>query len=223
MVDDKVREEYASDPFRHVFRDSGKWSMNQSRDILFVERNLEFLKPGGRMAIVLPQGRFNNVTDAYVRWWISQHARIVAVIGLHTNTFKPHTGTKTSVLFLQKWNDDRNFGTFCPRLKNYPIFFATSEYGGKDNSGDEIYLRGPDGEYLQDLYEHKIVDQDLYDIRSTLKTQLSRLLERDKANLTLCAEHEQRYKELLPLIPHRKTIAEAFIEFADAQNLSFWK
>ena len=37
------------------------------RDILFIERNLNFLKPGGRMAIVLPQGRFNNTSDKYIR------------------------------------------------------------------------------------------------------------------------------------------------------------
>ena len=52
------------------------------------------------MAIVLPQGRFNNITDAYFRWYIGRQARILAVIGLDGNTFKPHTGTKTSILFL---------------------------------------------------------------------------------------------------------------------------
>ena len=36
----------------------GKWQNKVSRDILFIERNLNFLKPGGRMAVVLPQGRF---------------------------------------------------------------------------------------------------------------------------------------------------------------------
>ena len=38
----------------------GKQQNKVGRDILFIERNLDFLKPGGRMAIVLPQGRFNN-------------------------------------------------------------------------------------------------------------------------------------------------------------------
>ena len=82
------------------------------RDILFIERNLNFLKPGGRMAIVLPQGRFNNTSDKYIRDFIAESARILAVVSLHGNTFKPHTGTKTSVLFLQKWNDDPSKGHF---------------------------------------------------------------------------------------------------------------
>ena len=58
------------------------------------------------MAIVLPQGKFNNATLAYIREWILRHARLLAVVGLHLNTFKPHTGTKTSILFLQKYTDD---------------------------------------------------------------------------------------------------------------------
>ena len=64
------------------------------RDILFIERNLQFIRPGGRAAIVLPQGRFNNSGDASLRRWIAERARLLAVVGLHGNTFKPHTGTK---------------------------------------------------------------------------------------------------------------------------------
>ncbi len=133
------------------------------RDILFIERNLNFLKPGGRMAIVLPQGRFNNVSDKYVRKFISQQARILAVVGLHSNTFKPHTGTKTSVLFVQKWNEDPKVGPLCPRKEDYPIFFAVSDSGGKDNSGDYIYLKnGHNGQYKLDKNGLMIVQHDLH-------------------------------------------------------------
>jgi len=114
------------------------------RDILFIERNLSFLKPGGRMAIVLPQGRFNNASDKYIREYIAHHCRILAVVGLHGNVFKPHTGTKTSVLFLQKWNDDPKTGSLCPRRDDYPIFFATMQEPSKDSSGDKIYVRKKD-------------------------------------------------------------------------------
>jgi len=83
----------------------GKTVSKIGRDILFIERNLNFIKPGGRMAIVLPQGRLNNTNDEYIRKFIMERARILAVVGLHGNTFKPHTGTKTSVLFLQKYTE----------------------------------------------------------------------------------------------------------------------
>jgi type I restriction enzyme M protein len=77
-----------------------------TRDVLFLERCLRWLAPGGRMAIVLPQGNFNNVSAEYIRREVMRRARILAVVGLDVNTFKPHTGTKTSVLFLQKWGED---------------------------------------------------------------------------------------------------------------------
>jgi type I restriction enzyme M protein len=75
----------------------------EERDVLFIERILKMLKPGGRTAIVLPQGKFNNSSLAFIREWILKKARLLAVVGLHPNTFKPHTGTKTSVLFVQKY------------------------------------------------------------------------------------------------------------------------
>ncbi|MDY0389987.1 MAG: N-6 DNA methylase [Desulfobulbus oligotrophicus] len=78
-------------------------SPKEERDVLFIERILKMLRPGGRAAIVLPQGKFNNSSLAFIREWILKKARLLAVVGLHPNTFKPHTGTKTSVLFVQKY------------------------------------------------------------------------------------------------------------------------
>jgi type I restriction enzyme M protein len=146
------------------YEETGSWYNKQSRDVLFIERNLEFLRPGGRMAIVLPQGRFNNISDAHVRAWISERARILAVVGLDVNTFKPHTGTKTSVLFLQKWNDDQKSPHYCPKIKDYPIFFATSEKSGKNNSGDYVFKPDDDGNPRLDAHGHLVIDHDLDEI-----------------------------------------------------------
>ncbi len=134
-----------------------KWQKKVGRDILFIERNLNFLKPGGRMAVVLPQGRFNNASDKYIRDFIAERCRILAVVGLHGNVFKPHTGTKTSVLFVQKWDDK-----LCPKKEDYPIFFATMQKPSKDNSGEKIYVKDENGEILLDSHSHFIVDHDLY-------------------------------------------------------------
>ncbi len=110
-----------------------KTKATEKRDVLFLERNLRFLKPGGRMAIVLPQGRFNNSSDKELREFIAQECRILGVLGLHGNSFKPYTGTKTSVLLVQKWDAKK-----CPKLDDYPIFFATNTKAVKDNSGNYI-------------------------------------------------------------------------------------
>lgn len=138
---------------------NGKQQGKISRDILFIERNLDFLKEGGRMAIVLPQGRFNNTTDELVRKFIMDRARLIAVVGLDGNTFKPHTGTKTSVLFVQKWEDKIN-----PKVDDYPIFMAVSENSGKDNSGKEVYELDENGERKLDEHNHLIQKHDLKEI-----------------------------------------------------------
>lgn len=163
----------------------GKYQNKVGRDILFIERNLSFLKDGGKMAIVLPQGRFNNASDKYIRDYIAERCRILAVVGLHGNVFKPHTGTKTSVLFVQKWDDK-----LCPRKEDYPIFFATMKEPSKDNSGEKIYrvVEGDEGAYMLDEHHHLVVKHDLYN-------------------------HDGLTED---------GIAEAFIEFAKKEKLSFF-
>ena len=162
---------------------NGKFETKVSRDVLFIERNLDFLKNGGRMAVVLPQGRFNNAQDKRIRDYIAERCRILAVVGLHGNVFKPHTGTKTSVLFVQKWDDE-----LCPKVEDYPIFFATMQKPSKDNSGDKIYVKNADGTPRIDTHGHMIVDHDLFN-------------------------HDGLTQD---------GIAEAFIEFAKKEKLSFF-
>lgn len=118
---------------------NGRLKQKVERHLLFIERSLDTLRPGGRMAIVLPQGVFNNTNMEWVREWLFEKARILVVVGLEGNTFKlpapaKGTGTKTSVLFLQKWEEDQR------PLKDYPIFMAVSKKSGKDNSGEYIRI-----------------------------------------------------------------------------------
>ncbi|WP_216841154.1 N-6 DNA methylase [Acidobacterium sp. S8] len=167
-----------------------------ARDLLFIERNLDFLKPGGRMAVVLPQGRFNNSGDQQMREFIMERCRILAVVGLHPNTFKPHTGTKTSVLFVQKWNDDPAKGPLCQKASDYEIFFATQQVESVDNSGRKVYRRDAIGNFMRDEHGHFIVEQDLFRQDAMGPDGIS--------------------------IPGREGIAEAFEEFAHKENLSFF-
>jgi type I restriction enzyme M protein len=149
-------------PYDLAHDKNGKLEKAVARDLLFIERNLDFLRPGGRMAVVLPQGRFNNSSDQRLRKFIMERCRILAVVGLHPNTFKPHTGTKTSVLFVQKWNDDAAAGPLCPRQEDYNIFFATQQVESVDNSGRKVYRKKPDGTFLRDSHNHLIVEHDLF-------------------------------------------------------------
>lgn len=179
------------------------------RDILFIERNLNMLKSGGRMAIVLPQGRFNNSSDKRIRNFINERARILAVIGLHGNVFKPHTGTKTSVLLLQKWDDK-----LCPKVEDYNIFFATMSKPGKDNSGDKIYYS------VLDYNEHLVVEHDLFNPHLEGDEPIKQRDESEedfKIRETEYIKRKIKYDEI-----QNDGIAEAFIEFAKYEDFSFW-
>jgi len=140
------------------FEKTSKHQNKVSRDVLFIERNLNFLRPGGRMAIVLPQGVLNNTQMKYVRKFILNKTRLLAVVGLHCNTFKPHAGTKTSVIFLQKLKEGEE------TLKDYPIFMAVSKKGGKDTSGEYIYKKDKEGNVMFNMEGKKIIDHDLDEI-----------------------------------------------------------
>ncbi|MBL0690881.1 MAG: N-6 DNA methylase [SAR324 cluster bacterium] len=142
----------------------GKKKKELSRDVLFIERNLDFLKNGGRMAIVLPQGRFNNVSDLKIREFIMERTRLLAVVGLDVNSFKPHTGTKTSVLFVQKWDENKDSKTYNPKQDDYEVFMAVSTCSGKDNSGEELYELDVQGNRKLDAHGHLIQKHDLREI-----------------------------------------------------------
>lgn len=153
-----MRDEILFKQYDLAKNDKGKTRNKMERHILFIERVLEMLKPGGRAAIVLPQGVFNNTNMQYIRKWLFDKAQILAVVGLHINTFKPHTGTKTSVLFLRKWVEKEE-----PK-KEYKIFMAVSQKSGKDSSGDLVYKKDEKGNPIFGANNERLLDDDLDEI-----------------------------------------------------------
>lgn len=106
----------------------------QAPELLFVERCIKWLKPGGRMGIVLPKGFLDNVSYAPYRAWVLQHCELNGVVTLHKDTFQPDTGVRTCVLFLTKPKENSH-----PR-KDYPIFMAMSQRIGQDSKGNLVYI-----------------------------------------------------------------------------------
>ncbi len=111
---------------------TGEWEKGKLKDkeapqILFIERCLQLLKDGGRMAIVLPDGIYGNNQLGYIRKFIMKQARIVAVIDVPIETFQPNTGTKTSILVLLKTSNIPD---------NYPVFMTIAETCGHDRRGN---------------------------------------------------------------------------------------
>lgn len=128
-----------------------------ARDKLFIERCLMFLKPGGRMAIVLPRGTLKNYTDERIRRFILKRAEVLGAVGLSGQMFKPFTNTKTCVLFMKKRLDELpDLTSLDPKLAKKEItepdlVFAVTTNPGKDRSGR--LLKDEKGSIISDLPE----------------------------------------------------------------------
>lgn len=80
----------------------------QSTEVLFIEQDYKFLKEGGYLAIVLPDGILTNSSMQYVRTQIEDWFRIVAVVSMPQTAFAANgAGVKSSVLFLKKWTKEQ--------------------------------------------------------------------------------------------------------------------
>jgi type I restriction enzyme M protein len=96
-------------------------------EILFVERCLNLLKPGGRMGIVLPEGIFNNPSAQYIRTFVEDRAYLRAVVSLPQETFKASgADVKTSLLFIQKFSVDEQ--GFYNGIQNNALLETRDKY-----------------------------------------------------------------------------------------------
>lgn len=102
------------------------------RDVLFLERALDLLRPGGRLGIVLPYNKASGAAFSALRRWLHGRARIFAVVGLPRETFLPHTSQRTFVLFATR-RAPREQPASAERA-----MFAVSERAGKDAAGDPV-------------------------------------------------------------------------------------
>ncbi len=103
------------------------------RDVLFLERCVELLKPQGRLAIVLPHNKVGAERWAYLRAWLLEQVAIVAVLGLGRNTFRPHTSQKACVVIGRKRSKPTR------HFRNEEVLFFISERDGKDRRGRLAY------------------------------------------------------------------------------------
>lgn len=110
--------------------------------IVFLERCLQLLKPGGRMGIVLPESILGNPTYDYITQYLLNETRLLGVVTMPEPLFKTSgkggTHTKVSVLFIQKAK---------PKEK-YSIFMADVKWCGHDSRGNPTRRRNAKGEYV---------------------------------------------------------------------------
>jgi type I restriction enzyme M protein len=122
-------------------------------EVLFIEACYDYLKPEGRMAIVLPDGILGNPNTLRVREWILDKFKVLASVDLAVEAFMPQVGVQASLLFLQKKTEtERQLAQEIE--EDYEIFMAIAEKLGKDRRGTPIYLRDEDGAEI--LFEETV-------------------------------------------------------------------
>lgn len=152
-------------------------------EILFVERCLQLLKPGGRMGIVLPNGHFENPSLAHMRYFIRQKAKILAIVNLPQETFVPFgTGVKTSLLFLQKQSISSD--------SSYPVFFGKIKklgYQGNKNASP-VYRKDRNGYAVKDEQGQPVPDEDFSGLVRNYKNFLKGNREETQNSFSLSSE-----------------------------------
>ncbi len=109
------------------YRASTKLKEKVPPQILFIERCLQFLRDKGRMAIILPETNVHAPTLTYIVEYIKQQCRVLGVLDLPHNTFRPYCNAKTIVLFLQKDSPQQD------------IQMYVAEQMGHDHLGKPMY------------------------------------------------------------------------------------
>ena len=137
----------------YIFSDSDNdLLLRQAPEILFLERCLDWLKPGGRLGIVMPKGFLDNISYEQYRQWLLANYKLDGVVTLHKDTFQPDTGVRTCILFISKPLISSDLPS------NYPIFMAQSQRIGQDSKGNPVYILDGNGRSTG------ILNQDLHDI-----------------------------------------------------------
>lgn len=113
-------------------------------EVLFIEACYDFLKEGGKMAIVLPDGILGNPNTLPVREWILDKFKILASVDLALEAFLPQVGVQASLLFLEKKTENQR-NLVHDGGEDYEVFMAIAEKLGKDRRGVPIYIRDEDG------------------------------------------------------------------------------
>jgi type I restriction enzyme M protein len=175
------------------YRRTGSRKSSVAPEILFVERCIKWLKPGGRAGIVLPDGILGNPAAEYIRWWILHHTWVLASVDLPVEAFiyEANVNILTSVLFVKRKTEEEMRAEVMggKKDKDYPVFMAVAEKVGIDRRGNKLYKRTPDGEEII-----KVVDE-IEKVRVGDRMIERRLKRRDKIDDNDLPKIVEAYRE----------------------------
>jgi len=144
------------------------WGADNRRSVmpaeqLFVEVAMNFLKPGGLMGLVLPDGMLNNPGLAFLRDWLVRHSTIIASVALPKETFGRNGGVNNpSVLIVRKFTERERLDAEKNILEtHHSIFMCHPRTAGIDKRGSPVFLRHPNGECILDAQGNRVIDDQI--------------------------------------------------------------
>lgn len=153
----KVGRIWSSDDGVIKFEEALNTSQGVAPELLFLERCIEWLRPGGVVGIVMAKGQLDNREAYATRQFVLDSCQLLAVINLHEDTFQPFVGSKASVIFLKKHSMGMKSDD------DYRIFMAISNKVGQTSRGEPIFKRDSEGNPI--IRESSVVlDEDLSEI-----------------------------------------------------------
>jgi type I restriction enzyme M protein len=132
---DLARKWVKNENGKEAFVANGSTNTSTSVQILFVERCLNLLKPGGFLGVILPESIVSSKSHGYVVQYVKSKAELVSVVGMPESLFKTSgkggTHTKTVAAVFQKKP---------VKAKPSAVFFAEAKWCGHDSRGRSVPL-----------------------------------------------------------------------------------
>lgn len=141
---------------------NGQTRASMPPEQLFVEGAWKFLKPGGVMAIVLPDSILNNPSLEFIRGWLFRRTRVIASVDLPKETFADSGGVPNpSVLIVQRLTREEIRLADAHALDPNKVFMAIPRTAGRNKRGDPVFFRTPEGKRVLDDDMEPIIDDEL--------------------------------------------------------------
>lgn len=188
---------------------------------LFLERNMQLLNNGGKLAIILPETYFHAPKQSNVRKFIYEH-NIQWIIDLPHNTFRPHNNAKCIAIIIQKNKEQQS-----------KINMAVAEYIGHDHNGQPIYKTSITGEKTKEILDDTIeiieeiknknkgkefIPKYTFEIDAKKVIKKDILVPRYYWNSKMNEIKEEAQKENIQLVSMKRLIDEGIIEFFDGNG-----
>lgn len=184
---------------------------SQSTEVLFIEQAEKYLVEGGYLAIVVPDGVLTNSSMQYVRDYISDTFRIVAVISMPQTAFSANgAGVKSSVMFLKKYPEAEKQARIDLRNNTQNNLISNSDDGIRlfkllKKKKDEVAKINKQIKQAEKV-ENKSEVEILKNRRQTINEEYDEQIEFSKENLS--DAYLEQYKQLLNDYPIFMAIAE---------------